>query len=474
MSNISPTPITPVILCGGSGTRLWPLSRQSVPKQFVPLIDGKNLLQLCLERVQGFTHPPLLVGAEMHRFMMSEACAKVAGKIILEPAPRNTAAAMALVALYQPDTMLLFCPADQHIPDVSLFQHTITQGLAAAHAGYIVTFGITPSFPSTAYGYILQGDALDNNAYQVARFIEKPSASSAQRLLLAGGVLWNAGIFLCRASVLLNAFRTHAADILTACEAAMCQAKYERTLSGHLFIRPHAPSFCSCRAQSIDYAVLEHYAQVAVVPFRGQWSDVGSWNSVAALHLPDAAGNRLYGQGTTLLARNTFIYAPQRRVVALGTENMLIIDTPDATLVASTDLAEEVKQVVQLLKDTPQALTHRKVARPWGWYDLLDSGEGFAVKRISINPQASISLQKHTQRTEHWVVVKGTAEVTREDSTFLLEENQSTYIPIGAVHRLRNPKDTPLEIIEIQAGDYLGEDDIVRLEDAYGRMEPIS
>jgi mannose-1-phosphate guanylyltransferase/mannose-6-phosphate isomerase len=470
--------ITPVILCGGSGTRLWPLSRQSFPKQFVPLVGDKSLLQLTLDRLAWCDNPVICVAAEDHRFLVADAieAENVPGQVLLEPAARNTAAAMALAALLarskdNADPLLLFCPSDHHIPDASAFAQTIRQGVPAAEAGAIVTFGVMPSFPSSAYGYIQQGDERADGSRKVARFIEKPAPAAAQALLLQGNVLWNAGIFLARASTLLAALAQHAADILQACEKAMARTRQDRV--GQIqFVRPDAEPFLACRSQSIDYAVMEPHDDVAVVPFQGQWSDVGSWNAVAELSDADGEGNRITGQGHALNARNTFIHAPGRTVVALGTQDLLIIDTPDALLVAQRDHAEQVKDVVAHLsqRKVPQAAMHRRVARPWGWYDSVDMGERFQVKRIGVKPGASLSLQKHHHRAEHWIIVKGTAEVTRGQEVYLLSENQSTYIPIGEVHRLHNPGKMVLEMIEVQSGSYLGEDDIVRLEDIYGRQ----
>lgn len=470
--------ITPVILCGGSGTRLWPLSRKSFPKQFVPLIADKSLLQLTLERVQALGPRVLLVAADEHRFLVADSArlARVSeSAILLEPVARNTAAAMALAALQAaPEEFLLFCPSDHHIPDVAAFTATMQQGLAAAQAGAIVTFGVRPSFPSTAYGYIQQGKPRPDGSQAVARFIEKPDAARAQQLILQGDVLWNAGIFLARARTFVDALEQHAPDILDACRQSLAGAASEdlgSQGSGARFIRPQQAAFAACRSQSIDYAVMEKHADVAVVPFEGQWSDVGSWNAVADLTPPDAQHNRVHGQGWVHGAQNTFIHAPHRPVVALGTQDLLIIDTPDAVLVAHRDSAEQVKDVVAVLERaaSAQALLHRKVSRPWGWYDSIDAGERFQVKRIGVKPGASLSLQKHHHRAEHWVVVRGTAQVTRGSETFLLSENQSTYIPIGEVHRLHNPGKMELEMIEVQSGAYLGEDDIVRLEDTYGR-----
>ena len=488
MSQHSPT-IVPIILCGGSGTRLWPLSRKSHPKQFVPLIGNKSLLRLTAERLAFAKTPLLCVAAEDHRFLVADdlQAAGQGGELLLEPAGRNTAAAMALAALHAStrannagaDPLLLFCPADHHIPDTAAFAAMVHQGVAAAESGAIVTFGVVPSFPSTAYGYIQQGAARADGSRAVARFIEKPQADAAQALLLQGNVLWNAGIFLARASVLLAALQAHAADILASCQAAMAGAVTETPPAsdpklGVHFVRPQKEAFLACRSQSIDYAVMEHHADVAVVPFVGQWSDVGSWNAVAELTPADSQGNRIDGQGHALQARNTYIHAPGRTVVALGTQDLLIIDTPDALLVANRAHAEQVKDVVAHLENAqlPQATLHRRVARPWGWYDSIDMGERFQVKRIGVKPGASLSLQKHHHRAEHWIVVQGTAEVTNGSKVFLLSENQSTYIPIGEVHRLHNPGKLELEMIEVQSGSYLGEDDIVRLEDSYGRSEP--
>ncbi len=469
----------PVILCGGSGTRLWPLSRESFPKQFVPLIEGQSLMDLTIARTKSWG-APICVTNEEHRFFVQELLnanpsshSKKSPSILLEPAGRNTAAAMACASLI-PDIgdtdLLLFLPADHFVPDVSAFVKTMESGVAAAKAGHIVTFGVQPSFPSTAYGYVQQGSTLSNQsvevAYTVRRFIEKPPPDLAQQMLLAGGYLWNAGIFLCQAGVLKQALAQHAPDILASSQSAMQSAQVDGD-----FVRPHRDSFLACRSESIDYAVMEHFDKVAVIPFQGSWSDVGSWNAVAALSSADEAGNRIHGQGLVLNARNTYINAPHRPVVALGTFNLLIIDTPDAVLVAAANQVEQVKEVVIQLKDqgSSQAIMHRRVPRPWGWYDSIDAGERFQVKRISVKPGAALSLQLHHHRAEHWIVVKGVAKVTNHDQTFFLKENQSTYIPPEVKHRLENPGAVDLEMIEVQSGNYLGEDDIVRFDDSYGR-----
>lgn len=471
--------ITPVILCGGSGTRLWPLSRKSYPKQFVPLINGRSLFELTVERVSKLGDRIITVTSEEQRFMVTEQLQAVGmiGNIILEPAARNTAAAMALAALHLreiglAEELLLFCPADHHIPDADTFSATIEHAIPAATAGTIVTFGVVPSCPSTAYGYIQQGEKRDDDCHQVSKFIEKPDEIKAQELLLQGNVLWNAGIFLACADTLLNALEQHSNDILQACEKAMKGNTQETVQDGNTFIRPEPEIFARCRSQSIDYAVMEPHDNLAIVPFQGQWSDVGSWNALANLTPADVNQNRVDGQGIIHGATNTFIHAPHRPVVALGTQDLIIVDTPDAVLVAHRDVAEQVKEVVARLeeKELSQAVIHRKVSRPWGWYDSLDIGERFQVKRIGVKPGASLSLQKHHHRAEHWIVVKGTAEVTRGKEVFLLSENQSTYIPVGELHRLKNPGKIQLEMIEVQSGSYLGEDDIERLDDTYGRI----
>lgn len=468
--------IYPVVLCGGSGTRLWPLSRKAFPKQFIPLLGEKSLLQLTLERVaplaQDEPEAITCVAAEEHRFLVADVATQVGLSVrqILEPQAKNTAAAMALAALSVPaDALLLFCPADHHIPDAQAFVAMVRGAVPAAQAGQLVTFGVQPSFPSTAYGYIQKGAAA-GDGFDVARFVEKPAQDKALEFLASGQYLWNAGIFLMRAQGLLTALQAHAPDILEVCRQAMRQPQRDG-----LFLRPDAQVFATCRSQSIDYAVMEQARNVSVYPFAGVWSDVGSWNAVAQLAEPDAQGNRVGGEAQLahhLHARDTYIHAGgQRPVVTLGTKNLLVIDTPDALLVADSAHAEAVKEVVAKLEslDAFQAVQHRRVARPWGWYDSIDLGPRHQVKRITVKPGASLSLQMHHHRAEHWVVVSGTAEVTNGDKVMVLSENQSTYIPIGQRHRLANPGRVPLEIIEVQSGAYLGEDDIVRYDDHYGR-----
>lgn len=462
--------IVPVVLCGGSGTRLWPLSRKSFPKQFVPLIGNKSLLQLTLERVSLLSKKVICVASDEHRFLVAEAmeASKAQGTVLLEPMARNTAAAMAIAALAaKPKDLLLFCPSDHHIPDAAAFAQVVKQGVAAAQTGSIVTFGISPTFPSTAYGYIRKGSARADGTFNVEGFTEKPVKEKAEALLLSGGALWNAGIFLCSAQALLSALGQHAPDILQACQEAM-----ESAAQDGRFIRPQSQAFEACRSESIDFAVMEHHNNVTVLPFASSWSDVGSWNAVADLTPADANGNRIHGQGFALHASNTFVHAPYRPVAVLGTQDLLIIDTPDALLVAASSHVEQVKHVVALLDkgNISQSIQHRKVARPWGTYDSVDVGERHQVKRITVRPGAKLSLQMHHHRAEHWIVVKGNARVTRGEEEILLTENQSTYIPLGVKHRLENPGKTDLELIEVQSGSYLGEDDIVRYEDTYGRQ----
>jgi mannose-1-phosphate guanylyltransferase/mannose-6-phosphate isomerase len=463
--------ITPVLLCGGSGTRLWPLSRKSFPKQFVPLVDNKSLLQLTLERVFVINKTVMCIASDEHRFLVVEAMqsANVHGTVILEPFARNTAAAMAVAALAtKPEELLLFCPSDHHIPNATAFSQVVKEGVAAAQAGAIVIFGITPTFPSTAYGYISQGDKRPDGAFSVDCFTEKPDQDKAEALLLSGCALWNGGIFLCSAQTLLVALAQHAPDILEACQLAMNSAKKDGC-----FVRPQPQAFEACRSESIDYAVMEHHTNVAVLPFASAWSDVGSWNAVANLTRADTHGNRIHGQGFALQSKNTFVHAPHRPVVVLGTQDLLVIDTPDALLVAASSHVEQVKEVVARLNadNISQSVQHRKVARPWGTYDSVDVGERHQVKRITVHPGAKLSLQMHHHRAEHWIVVKGTALVTKGEEQILLTENQSTYIPLGVKHRLENPGKTALELIEVQSGSYLGEDDIVRFEDKYGRTQ---
>ena len=412
----------------------------------------------------------ICVTSEEHRFLVTDAmqAAQVLGSVLLEPVARNTAPAMAIAALItNPEDLLLFCPSDHHIPDAEAFARAVRQGVEEAKEGAIVTFGITPTYPSTAYGYIRQGKPRANGVFNVDGFTEKPAQDKAEELLLSGSALWNGGIFLCSAQTLLIALGQHAPDILLACQLAM-----KSSIQDGSFVRPQSQAFEACRSESIDYAVMEHHVNVAVLHFASAWSDVGSWKAVAELTSSDPQGNRIQGQVFAIQSKGTFVLATHRPVVVLGTQDLIVIDTADALLVAASSHAEQVKQAVASLEagNISQSVQHRKVTRPWGAYDCVDVGERHQVKRITVRPGAKLSLQMHHQRAEHWVVVKGTALVTKGEEEILLTENQSTYIPLGVKHRLENPGKTDLELIEVQSGSYLGEDDIVRFEDNYGRL----
>jgi mannose-1-phosphate guanylyltransferase / mannose-6-phosphate isomerase len=466
--------VIPVILCGGSGTRLWPLSRKSHPKQFVPIVGENSLLQATLRRLAPLSSQVYCVASEDHRFLVRDEleAAGVQGITLLEPLARNTAAAMGVSALEalksgNADTPLLFCPSDHFMPDAQGFCAAVQ---AAAHElvhGEIVTFGIEPTHPATGYGYLqIEPVEASDGLQPVSCFIEKPSAHKASSLLAQGHVLWNAGIFLLTAHTLIGAIRSHAPDILRCCEQAVGEATRSE---GYVWLGRAALE--ACRSQSIDYAVMEHHRPIRVKPLKLAWSDLGSWAAVAEFDPADENGNRAHGQGLFIESQGSYIYSPQRLTVVLGGENLLVIDTPDALMVAPKDMAEQVRKAVEALesRQSPQAVLHRKVSRPWGWYDSLDRGDGFQVKRILVRPGASLSLQLHHHRAEHWVVVRGRARVTRGEEVFELSHNESTYIPLGVKHRLENPTAEDLEIIEIQSGPYLGEDDIVRFEDNYAR-----
>ena len=475
------TPITPVILSGGSGSRLWPVSRKLRPKQFLPLIsEDRTLFQSTLERLDGLVdkQPAIVVCNEEHRFMVAEQLQGIDQAnqgILLEPVGRNTAPAVAVAALSLldktgQDPVMLVLPADHVITDVAAFQQAIQQACALAEDGYLVTFGITPLTPETGYGYIEQGASLAGfeNAWQVAAFAEKPSIETATAYLAGGKHLWNSGIFMFKASAFLRELETYKPEILAACKKTFTQAQHDMD-----FIRLDAASFQACPSDSIDYAVMEHTRHAATVPLNAGWNDVGAWSAVWEVSERDAANNVLRGNVMTHDASNNLVFTEDRLVTLVGVDDLIVIETKDATLVAHKSKAQEVKRIVTALEaeGRSEAIIHRLVNRPWGCYDSVDAGERFQVKRITVKPGAKLSLQKHHHRAEHWIVVKGTAEVTCDDKIFLLTENQSTYIPLGSVHRLANPGKVPLELVEVQSGSYLGEDDIVRLEDQYGRNE---
>jgi len=463
--------IRPVILCGGSGTRLWPLSRKALPKQFVPLMGQKSLLQITMERVMGLVNEQhvWVVASSDHRYFIDGIAesASMPYKGILEPASRNTAPAMAAAALNAPpDQLLLFLPADHYVPDADLFVDTVGAGINSAEEGAFVTYGVAPTYPNTGYGYIQVRDSIDI-VESVVRFIEKPNMDAAVSYLSSGDYFWNAGIFLVQASALIDSLKRYAPDILEATRLAV----ENQRMDGN-FIHLNEQDFSAIRSESIDYAVLEQHSNIKMVKFKGDWSDVGTWGAVAELAEPDSEGNRVIGQGRSYDTGMTYIHAPYRPVVALGTEDLFIIDTEDAVLVAKGSHLEQVKRVVTDLEQggIAEATENQRVTRPWGEYNLVDEGCGFKVKRITVKPGASLSLQRHQHRAEHWVVVKGEAIVTCGEKVFSLLENESTFIPLGSKHRLENPREIPLEIIEVQFGAYLGEDDIERFDDRYGRV----
>jgi mannose-1-phosphate guanylyltransferase/mannose-6-phosphate isomerase len=478
--------LLPVILSGGSGTRLWPLSREKYPKQLLPLIGDESLLQNTLRRVEGISGvelaEPMVVCNEEYRFVIAEQLRLIGkeGVILLEPVGRNTAPALTIAALeanrYGDDPVLLVMPADHVIVDTAAFQSVVKQGAVLAEEGTVVTFGITPDCPETGYGYIQMGASLDatrTEARSIARFVEKPDRETAQGYLDAGDYLWNSGLFMMRASVWLAGIEQCRPEILAACRAAWQGVQ----LDGD-FVRVAKADFEQCPSDSIDYAVMEKIAAGqsdlppgAVIPLAAGWSDVGAWDSLWEVLPKDANGN--VAQGDVMLSdcSGTLALSGGRLVTCVGVSDLVVVETPDAILVAHKNKTQDVKKIVDALKlqGRPEGQLHRKVYRPWGWYDGVDNGERFLVKHIVVKPGAMLSLQMHHHRAEHWIVVKGTAKVTRGDNTYLVAENESTFIPLGTKHRLENAGKLPLEIIEVQSGSYLGEDDIVRFDDQYGR-----
>ncbi|MFV1852657.1 MAG: mannose-1-phosphate guanylyltransferase/mannose-6-phosphate isomerase [Thalassospira sp.] len=467
------TKIQSVIMCGGSGTRLWPLSRKSLPKQFIPLYRGKSLFELTLDRLAPLGNV-LAVSGEDYRFFVQEVAEKSSLELmqILEPSGRDTAPAMALAAAFNGDVgdLLLFCPADHFIPDDDAFREMVKDASPIASQGYIVTFGVQPGSPSTAYGYIEAGEVVQGDARKSVQFHEKPDRQKAVDFLASGKFLWNAGIFLVKRSVLLDALKKFEPKIFESCASAMANATQDGT-----FWRPSS-EFDQATKKSIDYAIMERALNIVVVPFNGVWSDVGSWDAMFALSDVDEKHCGKLGKTTNIYninSENTLVHASERRfVVTIGTKDLAIIDTPDALMVSALDQVDKVKNAVSELDAAGRCEVHdhRRVARPWGAYDSIDHSERFQVKRITVKPGARLSLQRHNHRAEHWIVVKGTALVTCDQETFLLKENKSTYIPLGSVHRMENPGKIPLEIIEVQSGSYLGEDDIERFDDEYGRQ----
>lgn len=462
--------ITPVILSGGAGKRLWPLSRESHPKQFLPLFEGRSLFNLTLARVQtkGFAAPLVICNSE-HRFMAAEQLGGCESRIVVEPCSRNTAAAATIAALASaPDDILLLLPSDHLFTDTAAFQTMVFAAKPLAEAGYLVTFGVQPVFPATGYGYIKRAAAVAGIAggFHVERFVEKPDAATAQQYLLSGNYLWNCGVFLFRAATLLEQMQQHAPAVLDACQRSFAARSTDLG-----FTRLGIDTFADAPNISIDYAVMEHTDKAAVVPCNTAWSDVGSWSSLADSMEKDADGNAFRGDVLLHNSRNSTVFSEEKLVVAMGVDNLIIVETDDAILVAPRDESENIKQVVEMLdqQQRTHVKSHRKVYRPWGYYDSISEGDRHKVKRIMVKPGEQLSLQMHHHRAEHWIVVRGTARVVRGDEEFLLTENQSTYIPLGVTHRLENPGTITLEIIEVQSGAYLGEDDIVRFEDHYGR-----
>jgi mannose-1-phosphate guanylyltransferase/mannose-6-phosphate isomerase len=466
--------LTPVLLSGGVGSRLWPVSREAHPKQFLPLAGEITMLQETLRRTAGLeAAAPLVVCNEEHRFMVAEQLRQLdlqAGALILEPQGRNTAPAVALAALRavvaDPEAILLVLPADHLIRDVDAFVAAVDKALPLAREGRMMTFGVVPTAPETGYGYIKCGSALADGLYQLERFVEKPDAATARGYLESGGYLWNSGMFLLRAQSYLDELGRRAPDILSCCQQAMSAA----TVDMH-FVRPDAELFKQCPSDSIDYAVMEKTDVGGVVSLDCGWSDVGAWSALWDVAERDVDGNVCRGDIILDNCRDSYFRSDSRLVAATGVENLVVVETADAILVADRDKVQDVKRIVNTLKklQRSEVSLHRRVYRPWGSYESLVSSERFQVKRIVVNPGQRLSLQMHHHRAEHWIVVKGTAEVTCEDKVFMLGEDESTYIPLGHKHRLANPGHIPLEIIEVQSGAYLGEDDIVRFEDVYGR-----
>lgn len=467
--------IVPVILSGGSGTRLWPQSREAYPKQFLPLVDDLTLLQNTARRIDGLPglSAPLVVCNEDHRFMVAEqlrVCGVASEAILLEPFGRNTAPAVAIAAFNVTvdgaDPLLLVLPADHVIQDEEAFRSAVVAALPAAEAGNLITFGIVPTTAETGYGYIRAGRLIEGGAYSVDRFVEKPDRETAECYVASGEYYWNSGMFLFRASTYLAELEVHAPQMYLACRAALIDAKTDSD-----FIRIGAEAFRDCPSDSIDYAVMEKTRSAAVLPLACGWNDVGSWTALWEVCARDVNGNVVCGDVISVDSHDCYVRS-ERLIATLGVNDLVIIDTDDALLVAHKNRVQDVKRVVAQLKNEGRSewKHHRKVYRPWGAYDSIDAEDRFQVKRITVRPGAALSLQMHHHRAEHWIVVKGTARITRGDEVFLLSENQSTYIPLGITHRLENPGRIPLELIEVQSGAYLGEDDIVRFEDVYGRQ----
>ena len=466
----------PVLLCGGVGSRLWPVSREARPKQYLNLIGEQSMLQQTLGRLDGLpVATPMVVCNEQHRFLVAEQLRQLdieSPSIVLEPAGRNTAPAIAIAAIdalaKDPEAVLLVLPADHHIADVGALQSAVTQALNVVDEGRLITFGLIPNRPETGYGYIRCGKELSGSISDLAEFVEKPDAATAEAYLESGDYVWNSGMFMFRADAYCEALATHQPEMLKICREAMAAASNDMD-----FVRPDPELFASCPSDSIDYAVMEKTDRGAVVSLDCGWSDIGAWSALWEAGSSDADGNVTVGDVLLDNSRNSYVRSQSRLVTATGIDDLVIVETADAVMVADRHSVQDVKNIVNALKglDRSEAHSHHRVFRPWGSYESLASADGFQVKRIIVNPGQRLSLQMHHHRAEHWVVVRGVAEVVNGEESFLLREDQSAYIPIGAKHRLSNPGAVPLELIEVQSGSYLGEDDIVRFEDVYGRSE---
>ena len=485
--------IVPVILAGGSGSRLWPLSRELYPKQFLNIAGKQSMLQQTLQRLQGLDEyltdsncdAPLIICNEEHRFIAAEqarASNIQHSGILLEPVGRNTAPAIALAALqalghsnssqqHKSDPILLVLAADHHIAKTAAFQQTGARGVEYAKQGKLVTFGITPNVPETGYGYIKQGEPLSHHAFAIECFVEKPDLATAEQYVNSGQYLWNSGMFMFRASRYLEELAEHRPEILTACKLALTTQNTDLD-----FIRIDAEAFQSSPSDSIDYAVMEKTSDAAVIPMDVGWNDIGSWSAIWDVSDKDEHNNVIEGDVLTVDSQYNYIHAENKLVATVGVENLIIVETKDAILVANKDKVQGVKSIVSQLNQAGRTehLHHREVFRPWGKYDVIDLGQRDKVKRITVKPGHKLSLQMHHHRAEHWVVVAGTAKVTNDEKTYLVEEDQSTYIPLGHIHSLENPGDTPLEMIEVQTGSHLSEDDIIRYQDIYGRSKQSS
>jgi mannose-1-phosphate guanylyltransferase/mannose-6-phosphate isomerase len=468
--------LIPLILSGGSGTRLWPVSRRNLPKQFLALAGKGTLFQQTIVRTCQLpgVRAPIVVASEDHRFLAADQLLEAGiegATIVLEPLARNTAPAIALGALqalqHEPDALLLVLPADHLIGDTAAFVDAVRQAVPLAEQGWLVTFGICPDRAETGFGYIRRAEALGDDGFRVARFVEKPDLATAESYLADGGYDWNSGMFLFKAARYVEEL-----DLLQPAMMAAVREAHAMASADLDFVRIDHDAFAAVPDGSIDYAVMEKTARAAVVPVDCAWSDIGSWSALWLTGDKDTEGNLREGDTMAIDTHHSLLRSHDRHLLAtIGVDDLIVVTTPDATLVAHRDAAQDVKKIVERLKDAGRSehSLHRVVHRPWGSYDSLEAGERFQVKRIHVKPGASLSLQKHHHRAEHWIVVSGTAEVTCDDKVFLLGENQSTYIPLGSRHRLRNPGKVPLELIEVQSGSYLGEDDIVRFDDVYGR-----